>query len=90
MTDTQQPAGTTSGPTTSPSDSVVHHGHGNSIAAWTAVVVIILGSIVILAGVIATSWAISIIGAVVCAAGAASGKVLSTMGFGVAGRSEQH
>ena len=85
MTDTQQPAGTTSGPATG--GSVVHHGHGNSVAAWTAVSTIILGSVVMLAGVIATSWPISIVGGVVCAAGAASGKVLSTMGFGVSGRS---
>lgn len=88
MTDTQQPAGSSTGPTTTP--SVVHHGHGNSIAAWTAVGTIILGSIVILAGVIATSWAISIIGTLVCVAGAVAGKVLSTMGFGVAGKSGHH
>ena len=88
MTDTQQPAGPTTGSTTA--GTVVHHGHGNSIAAWTAVGTIIVGSIVVLAGVIATSWAISIIGALVCAAGAAAGKVLATMGFGVAGKAGQH
>jgi hypothetical protein len=88
MTDTQQPAGPTTGPTSTP--SVVHHGHGNSVAAWTAVGIVILGSIVMLAGVIATSWVISILGAMVCVAGAAAGKVLSAMGFGVAGKSGHH
>lgn len=88
MTDTQQPAGPTTGSTAT--GSVVHHGHGNSIAAWTAVGLIILGSIVVLAGVIATSWAISIIGTLVCVAGAAAGKVLATMGFGVAGKAGHH
>jgi hypothetical protein len=68
---------------------VVHHGHGNSVAAWTAVSVLILGSLVIAIGVIATSWPVSIIGAVVCLAGAMSGKVLAAIGFGIAGR-DQH
>ena len=70
--------------------SVVHHGHGNSIAAWTAVAVFVLGSTVIAVGVIATSWWVSIVGAVVCALGALSGKVLSAMGFGVDGRHGGH
>ena len=84
MTDTQQPAGSPA------SASVVHHGHGNSIAAWTAVGTVIVGSIVTAAGVIATSWLVSILGGVICIAGGVSGKVLSAMGFGIAGRPGQH
>ena len=63
MTDTQQPAGSPA------SASVVHHGHGNSIAAWTAVGTVIVGSIVTAAGVIATSWLVSVLGGVICIAG---------------------
>jgi hypothetical protein len=85
MTDTQQPASGTAG-----TGSPVHHGHGSSIAAWTAVGVLILGALVVAIGVVASSWAVAIIGAVICVGGVITGKVLATMGFGIAGRPEQH
>jgi hypothetical protein len=86
MTDTQQPAGSATS-----ASAVQHgHGHGNSVAAWTAVGTIIVGSIVMAVGVVAASWPVSIVGGVICVVGGISGKVLSAMGFGVAGRSGQH
>lgn len=57
-------------------------GHGHSVAAWTAVSVTLLGSLVLAIGVILASWWVSIIGAVVAVLGAVVGKVMSMMGFG--------
>jgi hypothetical protein len=58
-------------------------GHGNSVAAWTAVVVIALGSLVSAAGVsVSTPW-LFWAGVVVMALGVVVGKVMAMMGFGV-------
>jgi hypothetical protein len=63
-----------------------HDSHGNSVAAWTCVVIIILGSIVMAIGVgVAAPW-LFVVGAVVVVVGAVVGKVLSAMGFGASGR----
>ena len=57
-------------------------GHGNSVAAWTAVVVILVGALVAALGVIFTSVWLFVFGAVVVGLGAVTGKLLSAMGFG--------
>ncbi|MGZ4613581.1 MAG: HGxxPAAW family protein [Kineosporiaceae bacterium] len=63
-----------------------HDAHGQSVASWTAVSVIMLGSLIMaVAVVITTSWLFAV-GAVVVVLGAVAGKVLSAMGFGVSGR----
>jgi hypothetical protein len=58
-------------------------GHGNSVAAWTAVILVLIGcSISTLAVWIADStifWA----GVGVCVLGAIAGPVLSRLGYGV-------
>jgi hypothetical protein len=63
-----------------------HAGHGNSVAAWTAVVIILVAGLVMAIGVATgTPW-LFIVGAVVALLGVITGKVLATMGFGVGGR----
>jgi hypothetical protein len=57
-------------------------GHGNSVAAWTAVGVIVLGSLIsALAIPFSLVW-LFWVGIVVIVIGAILGKVLSAMGFG--------
>jgi hypothetical protein len=63
-----------------------HDSHGQSVASWTAVGLIVLGSLIMaIAVVIATVW-LFVVGVVVVILGALSGKVLSAMGFGVSGK----
>ena len=60
------------------------YGHGNSVAAWTAVSVIMLGSLLMCLAV-AFGWDyvwLFIVGLVVIALGPVVGKVLGAMGFG--------
>ncbi|MFN8077451.1 MAG: HGxxPAAW family protein [Kineosporiaceae bacterium] len=57
-------------------------GHGNSVAAWTAVGIMMVGFLVAsIAVAVAQLW-LGIVGAVVVVLGAVVGKVLSAMGFG--------
>ncbi len=57
-------------------------GHGNSVAAWTAVGIICFGSLLsCLAFPFALPW-LFWVGIVVIVIGAISGKVLTAMGFG--------
>lgn len=58
-------------------------GHGNSIAAWTAVVIILIGTLIAALAVTFTLVWLFIVGAVVIVLGAISGKLLAAMGFGV-------
>jgi hypothetical protein len=61
-------------------------GHGHSVAAWTSVIVILVGSLVMaIAVLVAIVW-LFFVGAAVVVVGAILGKVLSAMGFGVQGR----
>jgi hypothetical protein len=63
-----------------------HTSHGHSVAAWTAVGVIMLGALVMCVAVVVASAVLFWAGAVVAVLGAISGKVLSIMGFGASGR----
>lgn len=58
------------------------HDHGNTPAAWTAVSIMIVGSVVSGAGLIAGSTLSFGAGLAVVAAGAAVGKVMQMMGLG--------
>jgi hypothetical protein len=63
-----------------------HGAHGQSVASWTAVGVIMLGALIMaIAVIIATPW-LFVVGGVVVVLGAVAGKVLSAMGFGVSGK----
>ena len=63
-----------------------HEAHGQSIASWTCVSIIIVGALVMAVAVIITTVWLFVVGAVVALIGVIVGKVLSAMGFGVSGR----
>jgi hypothetical protein len=65
--------------------NVDHASHGNSVAAWTAVVVIALGFLIGTVAVVANTPVLYAVGVVVVILGAIAGKVLSAMGFGASG-----
>ena len=59
-----------------------HEDHGHSVAAWTGVIVILIGSAI-------SAWAVVIarpvlfwVGIAVCLGGAVAGKVLGMAGYG--------
>ena len=65
------------------------YGHGNSIAAWTAVSVIMVGALLMCLAV-GFGWDylwLFVVGAVVVVLGPVLGKVLGAMGFGSQNRS---
>jgi hypothetical protein len=64
-------------------------GHGNSVAAWTAVIVAIIGVTLVTFGYIARLDAITYSGAVITVLSIVIGPVLSKLGFGVAGKSHK-
>lgn len=75
MTDSRQAA--------TPATSAEHHeDHGNSVAAWTGVLIIMLGSLVMSVAVAVTTLWVFVVGAVVAVVGAVAWKVLSSMGYG--------
>ena len=60
-----------------------HPDHGNSVAAWTAVTIVMIASCVAAVGVlIAVPW-LFWVGIALVVVGIASGKVLAMMGFGI-------
>ncbi|WP_457255468.1 HGxxPAAW family protein [Pedococcus sp. P5_B7] len=60
----------------------IHEDHGHSLAAWTGVGVILLGSAIAAWGVAIANTAVFVIGMVICVIGAVAGKVLSLAGYG--------
>jgi len=58
------------------------HGHGRSRAAWTAVTIVLVGSLLISLAVVFASWLLAIVGIVLLPVGAAAGKILAMAGFG--------
>ena len=63
-------------------DHEEHESHGHSVAAWTAVVVILVGSVVMSLAVVFPSLTWFIIGAVIVVLGIIAGKVLAMAGYG--------
>jgi uncharacterized membrane protein len=59
-----------------------HESHGHSVAAWTAVVVILVGSVVMSLAVVFPSLTWFIVGAVIVVLGIVAGKVLAMAGYG--------
>ena len=60
----------------------IHEDHGHSVAAWTAVGILLVGTAVMAWSVVATSVALFVIGAVICVVGVVAGKVLGMAGYG--------
>ena len=61
---------------------VPHASHGNSVAAWTAVAILMVGFLVLVIAWVQADTMLYVVSAVVIAAGAATGKILAMMGFG--------
>ena len=61
-------------------------GHGHSIAAWSAVIVAIIGVTVATLGVWLNENTVTIAGSVVTVLSIGLGPVLAKLGFGVAGK----
>ena len=63
-----------------------HEDHGHSVAAWTAVIIIIVASAIMSLAVVFPNVWLFVGGAVLAVVGAVAGKVLSMAGYGVRGR----
>ena len=61
-------------------------GHGHSVAAWSAVIVAIIGTSIATVGVCIADNTITSIGAVVSAISIGLGPLLAKLGFGVASK----
>ncbi len=61
-----------------------HEDHGHSVAAWTSVIIIMIGSLIATIAVIIGSTAVFVVGIVIAVLGGVAAKVLSAMGFGSA------
>lgn len=64
-------------------------GHGNSIAAWTAVIVSIVGVAILTWGYMVQSDVLMYVGGAVTVLSIVVGPVLSKLGYGVAGKSSK-
>jgi hypothetical protein len=65
-----------------------HEDHGHSIAAWTAVTIIIIASVIMSVAVVFPNVWLFVGGAVLAVVGGVAGKVLSMAGYGAAGRDQ--
>ncbi len=63
-----------------------HEDHGHSVAAWTAVAIIIVASTIMSFAVVFPNVWLFVGGAVLAVVGGVAGKVLSMAGYGAAGR----
>ncbi len=60
----------------------IHEDHGHSVAAWTAVGILLVGSAVMALAVALATVPLFVVGAVICVAGVVAGKVLGMAGYG--------
>ena len=67
----------------------MHESHGHSTAAWTAVVVILVGALVMALSVVFPSVLWFVVGAVVVVLGMAAGKILAMAGYGQKASTEE-
>ena len=66
-----------------------HEDHGHSMAAWTGVGIILLGTAIAAVAVALPNLVVGIIGAVVIIAGVVAGKLMSMAGYGAEGHHAQ-
>jgi hypothetical protein len=59
-----------------------HESHGNSVAAWVAVSIIMVGTLIGCLGVMASKPWVFFVALAICALGVVAGKVLQLMGLG--------
>lgn len=67
-------------------ESEAHEKHGNSVAAWAGVTVMMVGFLAGAIGVASGQVLLLPVGGVVVVAGVVLGKVLTSMGLGVSGK----
>ncbi len=65
------------------SDSEHHDNHGQSVAAWTGVAILMVAAFVMAFAVLQSSTLMFIVGAVLAVIGIVAGKVLAMAGYGV-------
>ena len=58
------------------------YGHGHSVAAWAAVAIVMVGSLIATVGFIVANVPVTIVGGVIALLGGPIGKILGAMGFG--------
>jgi hypothetical protein len=58
--------------------------HGNTVAAWTAVGILLVAALIMSIAVIMASVTVFVVGAVVAVLGIVAGKVLTLAGYGAA------
>lgn len=63
-----------------------HDDHGSTPAAWTAVIIIMIASVVSTLGIIIGQWPVFWAGIALVAVGAIVGKVMQKMGYGKGGK----
>jgi hypothetical protein len=66
-----------------------HEAEGRTVANWTGVTIVMVGSLIMALAVIWASTPIFIVGAVVVVGGIIAGKVLSMAGYGVDGHARK-
>lgn len=59
-----------------------HEDHGHSVAAWTAVAIILVGCVVASWGVLVATPILFWVGIIIAVLGAVAGKVLGMAGYG--------
>ena len=64
--------------------------HGNTPAAWTGVLIILVGFVVGGLGLVIGSWLVFWVGVILCPVGAVVGKVMQKMGLGAETAPAQH
>jgi hypothetical protein len=61
---------------------MAEHNEGHSIAAWSAVAILLVASFLTCLAVVVKSWPLAIVGIVLMVVGVAAGKFLAMAGFG--------
>lgn len=61
---------------------MAEHQDGQSIAAWTAVTILLIASFLMCLAVVVKSWPMAIVGMALVVVGVVAGKVLAMAGFG--------
>ena len=69
-------------------EHVVEDHHGQSVAAWTSVAILLVASAVIALSFPLSSTPLLIVGIVLVVVGLVVGKVLAATGYGIAGKGE--
>jgi uncharacterized membrane protein len=66
------------------------HQDGQSVAAWTAVIILLAASFLICLAVVVTNWTMAFVGTALVVVGIAAGKILAMAGYGQAKPQKRH